>query len=234
MGPQWDAGDLRFFESLTPEQEALVAARTLRKRLEPHQVVFLEGQPAEHAWLCLQGQVRLYKTSAEGRITTLEVLEAGEVFGAISTLHERSYPVSAEAVTRAVICGLPRATVLRLIDQNPRLALEILGIVSRRLRAAHERVRAFATDSAPARLAQALLRAAHDGEAHVTRRDLAEASGTTVETAIRVLRRFERAGLLRGAVGNIRVLDRAALEGIGTGEALPPAVASDSPDSPSS
>jgi DNA-binding transcriptional regulator YhcF (GntR family) len=41
----------------------------------------------------------------------------------------------------------------------------------------------------------------------VTRRALAEAAGTTVETAIRVLRRFEREGLLEGEVGLLRVVD---------------------------
>jgi len=45
----------------------------------------------------------------------------------------------------------------------------------------------------------------------VTRRALAEAAGTTVETAIRVLRRFEREGLLEGQVGLLRVVDADAL-----------------------
>ncbi len=232
MGVQSEAGQTPFFRSLTAEQQSRLASRTTRKRLAPHQVVFLEGQPAEHAWVCTRGRIRLYKSSAEGRITTLEVLEAGEVFGAISALHDPDYPVSAEAVTDAEVCGLPKAMILRLIEENPALALEILEIVSHRLRAAHERVRAFATDPAPARLAQALLRAAPEGEAQVTRRDLAEASATTVETAIRVLRRFERAELVRGAVGSIRVLDRGRLERIAAGEAPPPA-ASDGDKEPS-
>jgi CRP-like cAMP-binding protein len=45
----------------------------------------------------------------------------------------------------------------------------------------------------------------------VTRRDLAEAAGTTVETAIRVLRSFERDEIVRGEVGRVIVLDAAAL-----------------------
>jgi CRP/FNR family transcriptional regulator len=223
MGVQSEIGQTPFFRSLTREQQARLSERATRKRLAPHQAVFFEGQPADYAWVCLSGRIRLYKSSSEGRVTTLDVLEAGEVFGAISALHDPDYPVSAEAVTEAVVCGLPKTLVLRFVEESPALALEILDIVSRRLRAAHERVRAFATDSAPARLAQALLRAARDGEAQVTRRDLAEASATTVETAIRVLRRFEGAKLVRGAVGSVRVLDRGRLERIAAGEAPPPA-----------
>jgi CRP/FNR family transcriptional regulator len=83
-------------------------------------------------------------------------------------------------------------------------------------------VRAFARDPAPARLARALLEVARAGDADVTRRALAEASGTSVETAIRVLRRFERAGLVRGEVGHIHVLDPPALERIAQGAAGAP------------
>jgi CRP/FNR family transcriptional regulator len=46
----------------------------------------------------------------------------------------------------------------------------------------------------------------------VTRRQLAEAAGTTVETAIRVLRRLEREGLVRSESGRIEVLDAGALQ----------------------
>ena len=50
-----------------------------------------------------------------------------------------------------------------------------------------------------------------EGQARVTRRALAEASGTTVETAIRVLRRFEREGLIAGKIGVVRIVDEGAL-----------------------
>jgi CRP-like cAMP-binding protein len=80
-------------------------------------------------------------------------------------------------------------------------------------------MRSLAQDPAPARLAGALLRAARGGEATVTRRALAEASGTTLETAIRVLRRFERAGLIRGEVGRVHLVDEGELARIAAGGA---------------
>jgi CRP-like cAMP-binding protein len=87
--------------------------------------------------------------------------------------------------------------------------------LAQRLRAAHEQLRSFAHDPVPARLARALLAAAREGEARVTRRALAEAAGTTVETAIRVLRRFERAGWIRGEVRLVHVVDEPALRRLG-------------------
>jgi CRP/FNR family transcriptional regulator len=209
--PEVEMEHAELFRRLPPE--ALARLRPLvRSRLLPRQrVAFHEGQPAEFLWVLRRGQVRLYKSSPNGRIMTLEVLGAGEMFGALDAVEAEGYPASAEAVTDAAAWCVPRRVVARLVLERPELAVEILAVVSKRLRAAHERLRSFAHDPVSARLARALLAASRDGEARITRRALAEASGTTVETAIRVLRRFEREGWIRGEVGLVHVVDEAAL-----------------------
>jgi CRP/FNR family transcriptional regulator len=197
-----------FFRRLS--REGLERLRTvLRERRLPRQrTVFREGQPAEFLWVLRRGQVRLGKTSPNGRVITLEVVGAGEMFGALPA---EVYPATAEAVIDSVAWCVPRRVVAGLVAERPELGLEILGVVSKRLREAHERLRSFAHDPVPTRLARALLDAADGGDARVTRRALAEAAGTTVETAIRVLRRFEREGLIRGEVGLLHVVDAGAL-----------------------
>jgi CRP-like cAMP-binding protein len=211
MPPEFLA-EAEFFRALPPELRQHLRSLLREKRFERHQVLFLEGAAADSLWLIRHGEVRLYKASADGTITTLETLAPGQVFGALSALDSPHYPMSAEAVTAGAAWRLPKETTLRLLDAQPQLAFEVLHIVLQRLREANERIRAFAHDPAPARLARSLLKASHSGEAHVTRRALAESSGTTVETAIRVLRRFERDGVIRGEVGLIHVLDAAALQ----------------------
>ena len=209
-----ELAEAEFFRALDPKRLDEVRRGLSERRFEARKALFFEGEPAGHLWLVRRGEVRIYKSSAGGRTTTLESLGPGQVFGALSALTEERYPVSAEAVTNGAAWCLPRESLLRLLEQHPTLAREILRIVAQRLRDAHERVRSFAHDAAPARLAGALLRAARGGEARVTRRSLAEASGTTVETAIRVLRRFERMGAIRGEVGRVQVLDEPALRRI--------------------
>jgi CRP-like cAMP-binding protein len=203
-----------FFRALGPERLARVRGAVREQRIAAHTTLFVEGQPAEALWALRRGVVRLYKTSPDGRVTTLETLAPGEIFGAVSALDADRYPASAETLVPVTAWTLARSTFVRLLAEDPRLGVEILGIVSRRLHAAHERIRAFAHDPAPARLARELLLAANGGEARITRRALAEAAGTTVETAIRVLRRFHREGIIRGAVGRVSVLDAAALRRI--------------------
>jgi CRP/FNR family transcriptional regulator len=213
-GDEIQLEEAEFFRALAPDQLDRTRALVVEKRIVRGRVLFFEGKPAEYLWAIRRGEVRLYKSSSDGRITTLDTVGPGGIFGAVSALEEGNYPASAEGVTDGVAWCLPRNTFLRMIVENPWLTVEILRVVSHRLYDAHERVRSFAHDSAPSRLAQALLRAARDGEAQVTRRALAEAAGTTVETAIRVLRSFERNGVIHGNVGRVVVLDEVALRKI--------------------
>jgi CRP/FNR family transcriptional regulator len=217
---EWNAArevaieDAELFRALAPDVLARVRSQLRERRVERQHALFFEGQPAESLWVLQRGQVRLYKASANGRVTTLETLGPGRIFGAISALEADTYPASAEGVSDGTAWCLPRGVLLQLLAEEPRIGVEVLRIVSGRLREAQERLRSFAQDAVPARLARALLDATRDGEARITRRALAEASGTTVETAIRVLRRFERDGVLHGEVGMLHVVDDAALRRI--------------------
>lgn len=202
---------VEFFAALGAQRLSRLRSLLRERGFERGRVLFFEGEPAEFLWAVRRGEVRLYKASASGRITTLESLVPGEIFGALSALDEDRYPASAEGVTKGSAWCLPRAVFLKLLEKDSRLAVEILRIVSHRLRKAHERMRSFAHDPVPTRLARALVETTHAGEAHVTRRMLADAAGTTVETAIRVLRRFEKQGILRGSVGRLQVVDEQAL-----------------------
>jgi CRP/FNR family transcriptional regulator len=203
-----------FFRALDPNRLEDVRGRLTETAFSRGKVLYFVGAAADYLWCVKRGEVRLYKSSNDGRITSLEVLGPGEIFGAVSALGQDNYPVSAEGVTNGAAWRLPRAHFQRLLDEDPSLARELLDVITRRLHEAHERVRSFAHDAAPSRLAQALLRAAHDGRASVTRRDLAEAAGTTVETAIRVLRGFEKEGVVEGHIGQIEITDPTALRRI--------------------
>jgi CRP-like cAMP-binding protein len=201
-----------FFRSISAPRLQQLRPFVRERRYGRHQLLFQEGQPAEFLWVLRSGEIRILKTASDGSVTTLETIRPGQIFGAVAALEQRSYPATAEASCDSTVWRLSRVNLLGVLRDEPLLTREILSIVAQRLRGAHDRLRSFAHDHADARLARALLAAAPEGEAHVTRRELADAAGSTVETAIRVLKRFEHAGVIEGAVGRIRVLDRDALE----------------------
>ena len=206
-----------FFRALSPDRLARVRHRVNQRALVRQQAIYFEGHPADRLWVVQSGQVRLYKSSSNGQVTTLDVLGPGEVFGAVFSPAGDLFSSSAEAVVDGSAWWVPQEVFQRELAEEPGLGVDIVQILSRRLRDAHDRLRSLAHDPAPARIALALLRAARDGEVWGTRRALAEVAGTSVETTIRILRGFERKGLVEGEVGCVRIIDEGALQDIAGG-----------------
>ncbi|HEY7540450.1 MAG TPA: Crp/Fnr family transcriptional regulator [Methylomirabilota bacterium] len=121
---------------------------------------------------------------------------------------------------------IPPEPILALARRHPTLVREMAAMLSRRLRAAHDVVKSLASDPVEARLAGQLLRLAeregtrdHRGLVlpfHLTRQTLADRSGTTVETTIRVLSRWLQKGLVGDEDGRLVVHAVEALREIET------------------
>ncbi|CAG0985730.1 Cyclic AMP receptor protein [Myxococcaceae bacterium] len=200
--------ETEFFRSLAPPWLEQVRSQVRERWYPARKVLFREGEAGEFLWAVRVGEVRIIRTTRDGRVMALETIRPGQIFGVVAAMEGNAYPVTAETAVESCVWRLPRVALLSLIRNDPQLTRVVLQIVSQRLRGAHTRLRSLAYDPADARLAQALLRSAAGDEAHVTRRELAEAAGTTIETAIRVLRRFEQAGFVKGEVHHVHILDR--------------------------
>jgi CRP-like cAMP-binding protein len=206
------------FRLLGPKSERL---RPLLRssRFDAGQVLYLEGGPAECLFAVKSGEVRTLRDHSSGRAIELERCIPGDLFGLAALTGAPHHGESAQGLVAGEIWRLPRRAVHSLIDQDPAIARALLSIVAERLEHAHDRLCSFAGDAVPARLARALLVAGTGERIATTRRALGESAGTTVETTIRVLRRFERAGWIEGGIGWLRVLDRPALEGVASSTA---------------
>jgi CRP-like cAMP-binding protein len=232
--PRPAAGDVLAFLRASPVFADLPArdldtlAQAAREEpCAPREYVFHEGEPA--AWFCLvrSGRIRIVRHASSGKDVVLELLGPGEIFGGVAVLERRPYPASAQATEPSVVVRIPADPVLALAERQPSIARTMMLLISRRLRAAHEAVKSLSVDSVDARLATTLLRLAdRDGVPipegielpfHLTRKSLAEMSGTTVETAIRVVSRWLREALVVDRQGRLVVRDREALRQIAAG-----------------
>jgi CRP/FNR family transcriptional regulator len=197
-----------------PAREIDALGRVAREdRYRARDYVFMEGDPAQ--WLCLvkSGRVKIVRHSRTGKDVVLELLGPGEMFGGVAVIERRPYPASAQAIEASTVVKIPAEAVVALAERYPSLIREIALMIGRRLRAAHDSVKALAVDPVEARLAATLLRLGErDGTRsqqgltlpfHLTRQSLADMAGTTVETAIRVVSRWIKDGVVADHGGRL-------------------------------
>ena len=192
--------------------------------------IFLESDPSRWFYLVKSGHVKIVRHSKTGKDVVLELLGPGEVFGGVAVIEKRPYPAAAQATEPTVVVKIPAGPVIALADRHPAFIKDMALMIGRRLRAAHDSVKSLAVDPVEARLAAALLRLAEregtrgksgDGVTlpfHLTRQSLADMTGTTVETTIRILSRWLRDGLLVDEGGRLVLTDREGMTALAEGE----------------
>jgi CRP/FNR family transcriptional regulator len=192
--------------------------------------IFMEGDPSRWFYLVKSGHVKIVRHSKTGKDVVLELLGPGEVFGGVAVIEKRPYPAGAQTTEPAVVVKIPAGPMIALAERHPTFIKEMALMIGRRLRAAHDSVKSLAVDPVEARLAAALLRLAErEGQPerggggvtlpfHLTRQSLADMTGTTVETAIRIVSRWLRDGLLVDEGGRLVLTDREGLTALAEGE----------------
>jgi CRP/FNR family transcriptional regulator len=184
--------------------------------LRRHDTLFYEGDAAECCYKVVAGTLRSCRLLADGRRHINEFLMPGDY---VALEAGDTYGFTAEAVSDVTLMRYPRAAVERLMQQQPLLGKCLLGLVCGELCAAQERMLLLGRMSAVERLASFLLMmlARGGGEDRValpmTRSDIADFLGLTMETVSRTLGQLKSEGVIgmRGA-GDIIVPDRGALE----------------------
>src|SRR5215813_14215898 len=187
------------FAELPDAEIAALGAVASAEAKRAREYVFMEGDAADWLWLVHSGRIKIVRHSHTGRDVVLELLGPGEVFGGVAVLERREYPASAQATEPSVVLRIPREPLIALSERHPSLIREMALMMGRRLRGAHDSMTSLATDPVEARLAAALVRLAErEGEPGrggitlpaLTRQNLADMTGTTVETTIRVVSRW--------------------------------------------
>ena len=191
--------------------------------------IFMEGDTSRWFYLVRSGHVKIVRHSKTGKDVVLELLGPGEIFGGVAVIEKRPYPASAQATEPTVVLRIPADPLIALAERHPAFIREMALMIGRRLRAAHDSVTSLAVDPVEARLAATLLRlATREGTRsdkgvtlpfHLTRQSLADMTGTTVETAIRILSRWLRDGVLDDDGGRLVLTDWEGLSALAEGEA---------------
>jgi len=198
-----------------------IVIRSFRKKV----TIFSEGEHSGCFFVLSSGKVKITKMSLEGKEMIIELISPGDFFGVFAVLKEFPYPASATAMTDSRVLCISRKDLLRIIERFPNIMFQITAQLSERVREFPDMLKNIALERVESRIASLLLKLAEktgskiaSGEIELdlrlTRQDISEMVGATVETAIRVMSRFRKAGIIRYNGGIIVVRDKKALTDI--------------------
>ena len=186
---------------------------------KPRQIIFHEGTPAVGLYILCYGAVKLYQSDRFGHDHILCIAAPGDLLGELPLDPTEPHSVSAEVVTESQLCYLPRERLLEFIQGNPLTSLRLVAALSKALSAARRKAGDLALKPAETRLAELLVHLARTlpGEAArsnstrvalgYSRREIAEMIGVSTETAIRLLGRLRRKGMIASEGREIVISD---------------------------
>jgi CRP-like cAMP-binding protein len=175
-------------------------------------VLFRQGEGGDWVHVVRRGRFRLQHFRNDGSVRTVCIVGPGDTFCCLTSLDGERYPATAVAAVESAVWRVAGPIYRELLFREPTIGARALQLFGKRLREAGcEKCKGG--EDVRSRVAAEILRmdARFGPSIPMTRKELAELSNTTVETALRVTKEFERAGMLALARGRLRVLDRKGL-----------------------
>jgi CRP/FNR family transcriptional regulator, cyclic AMP receptor protein len=148
---------VKVFGALPEEKILWLARRVPEMRLERGQILYGPTQKSRIIFVVLEGRVRLYKMLG-GAELTLEIVEAGNLFGDVATLAGRQRGAYAEALVPSRMALLNKSLLYHLVQENPEVGLRLAERLAARLYESREWIADVALKKVSARLASFLLR----------------------------------------------------------------------------
>ncbi len=212
---------LPIFQGIPEQELQSIAEIMIERTYRRNMLLFLEGEKGEAIYFLMEGKVKIYKTSEDGREHILDIAAAGDLFAEVVLFQDISYPATAEVIEEGRIAFIRNTDLEQLLAQKPTLAIGIIRILTRRLIAAQSQVKSLALMDTHGRTAEMLIKLASEHgkktdmgielDLGLSRQELANLVGTTRETVTRILTSFKKAKLLDMDRSSLRIKDLEAL-----------------------
>ena len=191
--------------ALRKEDRELLTPLCRLRGYEKGDAIFREGDPADRIYFVHVGRVKIVK-SAGGRDVILEILGPGEPVGAVAVFERRPFPASAITLEPSSILSIPEREFFTLLESRPEMMRLVLAGLTYRLMMVNKRL-ADMTGSAEYRAARLFLTLSDrvgltvEGGVRIplqlSRQEIADLIGTTLETAIRLMSRWQKDDVVR-------------------------------------
>ena len=208
------------FNGLPTEQLDAIRRLAVEKRFNKGQTLFSEGDRTTGFFVIVEGRVKIYKVSSEGKEQILHIFEAGQSFGEVTVFTGQQMPAHAQTLSQTHLLLFARKAFVDLVSSNPSLALNLLGIMSKKLRQFAAQIENLSLKEIPARLASYLIYLSQEQGSEdavvlkISKGQLASLLGTIPETLSRMFAKLSGQNLIRVEGPKIVLLDRDGIESL--------------------
>jgi CRP/FNR family transcriptional regulator, nitrogen oxide reductase regulator len=212
------------FRRLTTDDRKRLAGVSSVRDFEKGALLFSEGDASDLMYTVLTGRVKVFKTTARGTDVILELFGPGDPVGAVAVYESRPYPASAVALDPTSCLVIPRQAFFSLLETYPTMVRGLLVGLTHRLVELTNRLTELSGGRIEGRLARFFLKLAHDmGQSRpdgifiplaLSRQELADMIGTTIETSIRIMSRWGKDEVVRTDKDGFTIVSRSALESV--------------------
>lgn len=210
------------FRRLKPDDRQRLGSVSSVRSFDKGAPLFSEADESELMFTVLTGRVKVFKTTARGTDVILELFGPGDPVGAVAVYESRPYPASAVAIEPTTCLVIPRQAFFSLLETYPTMVRGLLVGLTHRLVELTNRLTELSGGRIEGRLARFFLKLADemgrpgaDGTLiplALSRQELADMIGTTIETTIRIMSRWAKDDIVRTERDGFVLLNRAALE----------------------
>jgi CRP-like cAMP-binding protein len=213
----FDIRQVSIFNILSAQDAKEISPYLLSGKYGKKETIFSEGDDSEWFYIVKKGKVKITKLSQEGKEIILEIIAPLDFFGAIAVVRGFPYPANAVAMEDTEVAKISRKNLLSILDRFPNLMFCLATNIGDRIKGSHEMLRSIALEKVESRIASLLIKLSDktgektpEGTAitmRLTKQDIAEMVGTTVETSIRTMSKLSKAGLIISKGGRIIIRD---------------------------
>lgn len=176
------------------------------------EIIYRQGDFASTFCYLKNGRVSVFMTSIDGMEKTLNTASKGELLGEGAFFDKKPRVSSARAVTNCEVVMIDEQTLTNLFSKHPKLAFELLEILSNRIRLLSSQLDSMTFLLADARIARLLLQSEKDGRVALTHEEIAAAVGVSRVTVSKTLGKFSANGDISTAYRKIIIKNRDRLE----------------------
>jgi len=206
------------FSGLSQNQLEALRQIVADKHFNKGEIIFSEGDEGNGFYVVADGKVKIFKSSIEGKEQILHIYGPGNPFGEVPVFSGKQFPANAQAMVKSHLLFFPRTAFVALLANNPSLAMNMLAVLSMRLREFTVQIENLSLKEVPGRLASYLIYLADEQKAGdhisltISKGQLASLLGTIPETLSRILAKMSSRHLIEVSGRDIKLLDRRGLD----------------------